>query len=200
MLRVLSLSVLIALVGCVTINVYFPAAAAEEAADRFIQDVLGEEAANETTPDQAYIPRSQMSPLVVQLASGALTLLVADAHAQQADIDISTPAIQAIKQRMERRHQNQLASYYDAGAIGFGRDGFVQIRDRSAVGLAERREMERLVNEENEDRRAVYREIAEANNHPEWEEQSRATFARRWIANAKSGWYYQDESGGWAQK
>lgn len=200
MLRVLSLSVLIALVGCVTINVYFPAAAAEEAADRFIQDVLGEEAANETTPDQAYIPRSQMSPLVVQLASGALTLLVADAHAQQADIDISTPAIQAIKQRMERRHQNQLASYYDAGAIGFGRDGFVQIRDRSAVGLAERREMERLVNEENEDRRAVYREIAEANNHPEWEEQIRATFARRWIANAKSGWYYQDESGGWAQK
>ena len=200
MLRVLSVSALIALIGCVTINVYFPAAAAEEAADRFIQDVLGEDEANQGEPDQASLPTGGSTPVMMQFASGAISLLVTAAHAQQADIDISTPAIQAIKQRMERRHQNELSSYYEAGAIGFGRDGFVQIRDRSAVGLAERREMERLVNEENEDRRAVYREIAEANNHPEWEEQIRATFARRWIANAKSGWYYQDESGGWAQK
>ena len=29
--------------GCITINIYFPAAAAEKAADRIIDDVLGKE-------------------------------------------------------------------------------------------------------------------------------------------------------------
>jgi hypothetical protein len=31
----------LALAGCITINIYFPAAAAEKAADRIIDDVLG---------------------------------------------------------------------------------------------------------------------------------------------------------------
>jgi len=31
--------------GCITINIYFPAAAAEKAADRIIDEVLGKEAA-----------------------------------------------------------------------------------------------------------------------------------------------------------
>ena len=39
----LLLGVTAVLVACVTINVYFPEAAAERAADRFIQDVIGPE-------------------------------------------------------------------------------------------------------------------------------------------------------------
>ena len=35
----LSLAVALALAGCVTINIYFPAAAAEKAADRIIEEV-----------------------------------------------------------------------------------------------------------------------------------------------------------------
>ena len=35
-----ALAVLLALAGCVTINIYFPAAAAEKAADRIIDEVL----------------------------------------------------------------------------------------------------------------------------------------------------------------
>ena len=66
--------------------------------------------------------------------------------------------------------------------------------------LSERRQMEQVVAEENADRRAVYREIAVANGHPEWEERIRETFADRWIANARPGWYYQDESGNWQRK
>lgn len=34
-----SLAVALALAGCVTINIYFPAAAAEKAADRIIEEV-----------------------------------------------------------------------------------------------------------------------------------------------------------------
>ncbi|MEE4303122.1 MAG: YdbL family protein [Wenzhouxiangella sp.] len=178
------------LAACVTINVYFPEAAAERAADRFIRDVLGEDvpAAPSSEPQAARTPWwHALSP-------------VGTAHAQSPDIDINTPQIQAIKERMAQRQREHLAAWFDAGAIGFGRDGLVEIRDRSAVSLAERRNLERVVNEENADRNAVYREIAIANGHPEWEDDIRETFARQWIANARSGWYYQQADGGWTQK
>jgi len=38
---ILALGVIITLAACVTINVYFPAAAAERAAEQFVGDVLG---------------------------------------------------------------------------------------------------------------------------------------------------------------
>ena len=41
--KVLLGSSLLALAACVTINVYFPAAAAERAAEEFVEDVLGAE-------------------------------------------------------------------------------------------------------------------------------------------------------------
>jgi uncharacterized protein YdbL (DUF1318 family) len=190
-----SLSVVAAtalVVACVTINVYFPEAAAERAADRFIRDVIGEQA------------DAEESASIVPTASAALAwlggLLIADARAQSPDIDLENPQIEAIKQRMAERHRRHLAAWFEAGAIGLDNDGMVAIRDRGAVPLSQRRELERVVAEENADRRAVYREIAVANDHPEWEDEIRQTFARRWIANARPGWYYQNQSGEWVRK
>jgi len=189
----LLLGVTAVLVACVTINVYFPEAAAERAADRFIQDVIGpEEGADEVS---ALERESVFDPLAI-LAG----ILIPPAHAQSANIDIESPQINAIKQRMVQRQREHLADWLDAGAIGLDNSGLIAIRDRSAVSLAERRRLEQVVSEENADRRAVYREIAVANGHPEWEEQIRGTFAKRWIANARPGWYYQDDSGAWQQK
>ena len=54
--------------------------------------------------------------------------------------------------------------------------------------------------EDNRDRKAVYREIAVANGHAEWEEQIRETFAKQWIASAHAGWAYQAADGSWKQK
>lgn len=191
--RFTSLSVIsgvLMLAACVTINVYFPEAAAERAADRFIRDVLGDD-----------VPAAPPTEPQASRTSWWHTLSpVGAAHAQSPDIDIDTPQIQAIKDRMAERQREHLAAWFDAGAIGFARDGLVEIRDRSAVGLSERRNLERVVSEENSDRNAVYREIAIANGHPEWEGDIRDTFARRWIANAKSGWYYQQADGSWTQK
>jgi uncharacterized protein YdbL (DUF1318 family) len=179
-------------VACVTINVYFPEAAAERAADRFIRDVIGEQAEGE----DAAMSFPRPSDALAWLGG----LLVADAHAQSPDIDIENPQIESIKQRMADRHRQHLSQWFDAGAIGLGNDGFVEIRDRGAVPLAQRRELERVVSSENADRRAVYREIAVANDRPEWEDEIRQTFARRWIANAKPGWYYRNDAGEWVRK
>ena len=71
------------------------------------------------------------------------------------------------------------------------------IRDANAIPLKDRGEVNNLVAKENLDRQALYREIAAANQHPEWEPQIRATFARRWAQRAAGeGWWYEGD-GGW---
>lgn len=195
----LTLATAAMLAACVTINVYFPSAAAERAASEFVDDVLGETNEEGSTFDPLHA-----DPGVAWLAHTAgrlLDAIVPSAHAQQqADIEINTPQINAIKARMAQRQQESLNALFDSGAIGFTNDGFVAIRDRSAVGLQERRNLESLVAEENRDRKAVYREIAVANEHPEWESDIQETFAREWVAKARNGWHYQDAQGDWVTK
>ena len=78
--------------------------------------------------------------------------------------------------------------------------GLLTLRDPKAVAIKDRNQANQLVTAENRDRNALYAEIAKANGHPEWEQDIRSTFARRWVANAPSGWYFQDSGGGWKQK
>ncbi len=183
------IGVVAALVACVTINVYFPEAAAERAADRFIQDVIGEG-----------VGTRGAAPEAVGLGGPISGFLISAAYAQEPNINIDTPQIARLKESMAQRHRQHLAGWFDAGAIGLSAEGLVGIRDRAAVPLGERRNLESVVSAENADRSAVYREIAVANGRPEWEGEIRQTFARQWIANARPGWYYQDHRGNWVQK
>ncbi len=117
----------------------------------------------------------------------------------QANLEINTPAITSIKQSMQSRHA-QLVEHYDSGAVGLTMDGMITMRDANAVPLAKRQSVNSLVSAENQDRNALYREIARANNHPEWESQIRSTFGQRWINMARPGWWYQTNNNSWAQK
>jgi uncharacterized protein YdbL (DUF1318 family) len=119
--------------------------------------------------------------------------------AAQANLEIDTPAINAIKNAMAARHA-QLEPFLASGAVGLTRDGMVALRDANAVPLSERAAVSSLVAQDNQDRSALYREIARANGHPEWEGDIRSTFAQRWIERARSGWWYQDAGGGWKKK
>lgn len=186
----------IALIGaalvtaCVTINVYFPAAEAQQAAEQFIDQVLGD-----SPNDQPAAPSAAERPLGFSIDLA----LISSAEAA-ADLNIATPAIQAIQARMAARFDSTLKRHFDSGALGFGKDGLVELRDASLVALAERAAAKQAVADENRDRNAVYREIAVANQHPEWEADIRATFAKQWIAKARAGWYFQDEAGAWQKK
>ena len=84
--------------------------------------------------------------------------------------------------------------------MGLTRDGMIAVRDASLVPLAQRARVNELVAAENRDRAALYREIARANGHPEWEAEIRATFAERWILKAPAGWYVQNANGEWIRK
>jgi len=184
------------LAACVTINVYFPAAAVEKAADQIIGDVIGKPTEAPHSSPIGKIHNGSPGAMLVA-AQRALSAFVATAQAAAPDLDVSTPTIRQITDSMKARH-NQLAAYYDSGAIGYTADGLVDMRDANSISLAQRNVVRKLLADENKDRTALYTEIARANGHPEWAADIRATFAKRWIANAKPGWYYND--GAWKQK
>jgi uncharacterized protein YdbL (DUF1318 family) len=202
MLRIMRLNVALAslaFAACVTINVYFPAAAAEQAADQIIDKVTsGADAAVAPAPP----PRTAIDRApILMLAGAVLERLVPAAHAQEnADLDISSPEIRAITASMQARFA-QLEKFFSSGAVGLTANGLIEIRDPNAAALAERALVKGLVAEDNRDRNALYAAIARANGHPEWESDIRGTFARRWVERgAQPGWYYQDASGNWRQK
>lgn len=118
-------------------------------------------------------------------------------HAQ-GNLEIDTPAISALRKTMQQRHA-QLAPLYASGAVGIAADGTVSLRDAAAVPLAQRAQANAAVAAENADRAALYREIARANGHPEWEADVRRTFAQRWVQRAQSGWWVQAD-GSWVRK
>ncbi len=208
-LKIALVSVLIA--ACVTINVYFPAAAADKAADQVIREITG--GATSTPPTSRAVPAPAGAPGVgnephfLLAAAGhaldhALNVIAPRAHAQDADaaLNVSSPAVSRIKASMAQRFP-QLEKFFASGAVGLTRDGMVDVRDLNAVALPDRAAVKRLVAEDNADRAQLYAEIAKASNHPEWEGDIRKSFARRWVqTGAKPGWYYQDEGGAWKQK
>lgn len=120
------------------------------------------------------------------------------AAAAEPNLDVNTPVASAIKSSMQVRH-GQLQGHYSAGAVGFTGDGFIAIKDSSAVPLKDRGGLSALVAAENADRANLYKEIATANGHPEWQGEIQNTFAGRWIDKAKVGWFYQ-KSGAWIKK
>lgn len=195
-LGLIGLALALSLLGaCVTINVYFPAAAAEKAAEQFIGTVIGS-GADAGKQDQSEKPAEKNPP-----QASLLELIVPAARAaESADLNVQTAALRDIQARMKQRFDSILQTHFAGGAVGFTKDGLIAVRDATAVPLAQRAALNQAVSDDNRDRNAVYREIAVANGHVEWEAQIRGTFAAKWVEQARSGWYYQDSTGAWKQK
>jgi len=139
-----------------------------------------------------------MQKLMMSFLVILITLFATSSAYAVPDLEVNTPAISAIKNSMQARH-NQLAPHYASGAIGLTKDGLIAVRDTTAVPLKDRQGINALVAAENTDRNALYKEIAAGNGHPEWRGDIQATFAGRWIDKAQVGWYYQNDSG-WVKK
>lgn len=193
--------------ACVTINVNFPAAATEKAADKIIDTVTGTMGAaggGKATAPPLALPTAKSAykapGFLVAAVGNVLYALIPAAQAQDANLDISSPEIRAITGAMQARFA-QLQKFFESGAVGMTQNGQIQVRDASTVALPDRGLLTRLVSEDNADREALYAEIAKANGHPEWAADIRKTFARRWVERgARAGWYYQNASGAWTQK
>ncbi len=116
----------------------------------------------------------------------------------QVDFKVTSPAITSLKQSMHDRHA-QLRPYLDSGAVGFGGDGMLVVRDASLGPRPARQTVNSLVAAENQDRNALYIEIARVNGHPEWQAEISTTFAQRMMEHAHPGWWIQ-QGGVWKQK
>jgi uncharacterized protein YdbL (DUF1318 family) len=178
--------------ACVTVNIYFPAAAVERAADQIVKETWGGPSeTNKTTP----APQSRrFTPQFRKLSFAAV------AHAQEADINISNPAIRALKDSIKRRSE-AIKPYMDRGNVGIGADGMLALRSADGLNLKERAEVQQLIEAENRDRESLYAEIAKANNiDPGSVAKIKSIFARSWIDQARPGWWIQDGSGSWRKK
>jgi uncharacterized protein len=179
--------------ACVTVNIYFPAAAVERAADQIVKETWGEP--SKSAPPLAPQSQNRFSPW--RLASLSL---VGEAHAQEADINVSNPAIRAIKDSIKARSE-AIKPFMDRGNIGIAADGLLAIRSSDGLNLKERAETKQLVDAENRDRENLYVEIAKANNMPaDNVPKIKGIFARSWLDQARPGWWIQDGQGNWKKK
>ncbi|MCP4288494.1 MAG: YdbL family protein [Gammaproteobacteria bacterium] len=192
-LTTFSAILMLVLAACVTINIYFPAAQAEQAAERIVDDILGKQLPKEDKGAWVGKPRFE------RIAEGLLNLLVPQAQAAQPDFNVNTPQIRKLQAAMKQRNK-RLKVYYSSGGVGFTRDGRIAVHNQSAISLKDRTKVKRLISDENSDRDALYRAIAAANGHPEWEPEVRSTFARTWVQNGEKGWWYQNSAGSWKQR
>lgn len=197
-------TVLVLLAGCVTINVYFPAAAAQKAADKVIGNIMGPDTEGATPAPASSAPpaSSTNEPSSHQPLAMLLDAVIPAARAAepQANLDVQTPQIQAIEARMRDRFHSIMQGLLESGAVGFTHNGDVAIRDAAKIPLAQRAQATQAVAAENSDRAELYKQIASANGHPEWAQRMREAFAKQWISRAHVGWWYQDASGNWKQK
>lgn len=177
--------------ACVTVNIYFPAAAVERAADQIVKETWGgaAEPAKNVPPPQSR--NSQPSALSFSLISVA--------HAQEPDINVSNPAIRALKDAIKQRSE-AIKPFMDRGNVGIAQDGLLAIRNTDGLSLKERAEIKQLVDAENRDREALYAEIAKGNNiAQESIPKIKSIFAKSWIDQARPGWWIQDQ-GNWRRK
>lgn len=180
--------------ACVTVNIYFPAAAVERAADQIVKETWGTPAEPATPTPQ---PQSQRAISLKALAS---LRFIGVAHAQEADINVSNPAIRGLKDSIKRRSE-AIKPYMDRGNVGIAQDGLLAIRGSDGLSLKERAEIKQLVDAENRDREALYAEIAKANNIPQENvPRIKSIFAKSWVDQARPGWSIQDRQGNWRKK
>ena len=137
--------------ACVTVNIYFPAEQVETMAGEIVDEIRGQEGAEE----QTFLMNTE--PPFVQRA----LLLVSPSNAWAQDaITVSNATIRALKEKMKVRY-TQLKPYYQKDMLQEGDDGYVSMVNVN-LGLQEKRDLKALVDAENKDRKALYTEVARA--------------------------------------
>jgi uncharacterized protein YdbL (DUF1318 family) len=179
--------------ACVTVNIYFPAAAVERAADQIVKETWG----GASAPAPKGEPQSSLPPTHSSLVSFGF---ISQAYAQEANINISNPAIRALKDAIKNRSES-IKPFMDRGNVGIRQDGLLAVRTADGLSLKERAEAQQLVEAENRDRESLYAEIAKANSMAtDSIPKIKTIFAKSWTDQAKPGWWIQDPQGNWKKK
>jgi uncharacterized protein YdbL (DUF1318 family) len=192
------LAVLAIIAGCVTVNVYFPAAQVERTAEKIVDEIY-QEKKEPPKQEPTEKPRSSNDGDTIRGIVRLARFGAAPAFAEDA-ATVSNAAIRGLKEQIGRRHA-ELIPYYQQGQVGITRDGFLEVRETGGLGLPQVAALKRLVDADNAARRQLYDEVAKALNlKPEQVSQVRKIFARQWREKAQSGWAVQADDGQWGRK
>jgi len=192
------LAVLALVVGCVTVNVYFPAAQVEKTAEKIVDEVYREK---KEPPMQEPVekPRSWNDGDAFRGIVRLVRLGPAPAFAEEATT-VSNAAIRGLKEQIGQRHR-ELVPFYRQGQVGITRDGFLEVRGTSGLALPQVASMKRLVDADNAARRQLYEEVAKALTlKPDQVSQVQKIFAKQWRDKAQAGWAVQADNGQWGRK
>ena len=192
------LSVLALIAGCVTVNVYFPAAQVEKTAEKIVDEIY-QEKKEPPKQEPTEKPRSSNDGDTIRGIVRLARFGPAPAFAEEATT-VSNAAIRGLKEQIGQRHQ-ELLPFYQQGQVGITRDGFLEVRDTSGLGLPQVAALKKLVGADNAARRQLYEEVAKALNlKPEQVSQIRQIFAKQWRDKAQAGWAVQGDDGQWGRK
>lgn len=179
-----------AVLGCITVNVYFPEGAVQRAADEFVKDLYkstdGQRPAGKGAAAPAGQPSSRFS-------------LITEVYAAD-EINIHSPGAEAIKGRMAPR-VSELNGYKAKGVIGETNNGTVMLKDAAGLSLKDRAGVERLIQAENKDRGDLYDEVQKVNNlNDRNQTRIRSHFSKAFQEHSPAGTWIQGGSGGWTRK
>ncbi len=195
-LKIVSASLfLLFLFSCLTINIYFPEAEVQKAAEEIVDEIRKEEEDKDKKDKDA-----QMVEMDQAMSDGGGSFsLVSSLYAQEAT-EVTTPKVRALQQSMRDRFA-KIKPFFEKGIVGEGNDGFLKIRDESGLNLKDKATLRNLERDENNDRKNMYAEVArameiDASQIPKIQK----IFAELWIKKAESGWWIQKENGEWTKK
>jgi uncharacterized protein YdbL (DUF1318 family) len=134
--------------------------------------------------------------LTALLAFFSVSAIAAEA---EPDLRIDTPVAKEIRASLKARFA-QIKPLLENGTLGLTAEGKLAVRDPASVPLAERQKISQLIAGYINDKTALFREIARANGHPEWEQQIADTFKERISKRMPVGWWVQDAAGKWSKK
>ncbi len=122
--------------ACITVNIYFPEAAVQQAASQIVDEVR----------QQNVKDKGPAEPVKKQPVSWNDGFSVVPAAFAQQETSVSTPTIRALKDSMKQRFP-ALKPYYDGGNVGENNTGFVDVRNDAALSLKDTAALRDLVRE-----------------------------------------------------
>ena len=197
--------------GCITVNVYFPESEVKALSER-IEDAVRERAGVASADEEgageegavasrAALPR----PLVVWgagvgLVATALAVGVAMQQGGPPSPGVTNPAIRRIIESRAGRFA-KLRQLKSKGVFGENRNGILEIRSLDGLPLSQRAQAQKLLAEENEDRRLMYNAIVDARGiDPSQLPLVRSTYAETLRQYAREGEWIQQPNGEWIKK
>ncbi|MCB0414023.1 MAG: DUF1318 domain-containing protein [Bdellovibrionales bacterium] len=182
----------IALVSCVTVNVHFPEGAVQKAADDYVKELyrVKEEEKKQTEKSSYYVFPGKsiiVSISFISLANAA------------PEMKVNTTKAQAILKNQASRLA-KIDKYKSMGVLGENSNGMLVVKDPSKLKKLEQKMIDKLVSEENEDRKDLYSEVMNANNIGAGQKsQVISSFSKSFIENSPKGTWVEKD-GAWSQK